>query len=113
MGKQIQEHELTIAMQGDRILALKNLNKENINQLQRLVVDHNRTLNILETKYKNQKEKVRIITVIKERIKYVKKEDDGDVAPILSSTFERLRAMQTKNSTKNSNPKSESSNAVN
>ena len=75
--------------------------------------DDKKTIKLLEESHQKALKQTKTITIIKERIKYVKKEDDGDVAPVLHDTLDRLRRLQTttsKTDNKNSKNKTKSTN---
>ena len=68
--------------------------------------DDKKTIKLLEESHQKALKQTKTITIIKERIKYVKKEDDGDVAPVLHDTLDRLRRLQaTTSKTDNKNSK--------
>lgn len=103
-AKEIKKQKALAIKASEQIDTLKSINEQNIQNTQKLESDYNKTIVSLEAKYKKEKEQVKVIVKIKERIRYVAKYDNGSVAPVLRDTLSWLRAAQAteNNSTKNS-----------
>jgi len=101
-AKKITKQKALLTKANEQIDMLASTNKQNMQKTHKLESDYKKTIISLEEKCKKEKEKIKVIVKIKERIKYVAKYDDGSVAPVLSDTLSWLRTAQDSNSTKNS-----------
>ena len=103
-----------IQHQKNAVASLKLLNTQNIKANKNLIIKYDSTIALLRQKAIKDVQRVKTITIIKERIKYVSKKDDGSVAPILTATLRRLQQLQARdnNSSKDSSTKSQDTETV-
>jgi len=96
----ILKRDLTIMRQREadfvkQINKLKDTNEENIRTFEKNIKKYKQEIKLLKIKRDKDIKRAVAITAIKERIRYVKKSDDGIVAPILTDTLNRLWKLQT------------------
>lgn len=81
----------------------EKINRENKETLEQIKEDYKKTLDLLHKKSVEDKARTIEITKLKQRILNVKKEDDAPVAAVLYYTLERLRTLQSRATTADSN----------
>ena len=104
----ILDQRVNVKALQNKIDVMKITNDENLKAIDNLSIEYNKTIESLRVANELEKQKIKTVTVIKERIKYVSKEDNGIAAPVLVDTFDRLRTAQgtrskDSNSTEDSN----------
>jgi len=80
----------------NQIKSLQILNEDNIKKLHETEIKYKSNLELLQKKMIKDIQRVKTITVIKDRIKYVKPKDDGNVAKVLKDTLEQISKLETK-----------------
>lgn len=81
---------------------LKATNDQNLKEFNELRDRHRKEIQLLTKKSNTDAKRIKELTKLHERIKYVKKEDDGAIAPVLYNTIERLQQLSTRPSDINS-----------
>ena len=104
--------DLTIMRQREadfvkQINKLKDINEENIKTFEKNIKKYKQEIKLLKIKRDKDIKRAVAITAMKERIRYVKKSDDGVVAPVLSDTLGRLWKLQTSTAESGNYPKSD------
>lgn len=89
----------------DKVSMLEENNIQNLAKIDKLKQTYLYRIKVLRNRYKKAKSRVKVITEIETRIKYVSKKDDGIVAPVLANTLNRLREYQTSTDKSNNNKK--------
>ena len=89
----------------DKVSILETNNKQNLAKIDKLKQTYLYRIKVLKNRYNKVKNRVKVITQIETRIKYVKAKENGIVAPVLSNTLNRLREYQTSTDESNNNKK--------
>jgi len=89
----------------DKVTELEYNNKQNLAKIDKLKQTYLYRIRVLKNRYNKAKNRVKIVTQIETRIKYVKAKDDGMVAPVLNNTLSRLRKYQTSTNESNNSKK--------
>ena len=91
----VREKAINNSMQ-DKINNLKNINKANNEKLVEIKKQYESDLEAIKKKMKKDSTRIKVVTVIKDRIKHVKPKDDGPVAKVLMDTLSQIRRLDKK-----------------
>lgn len=80
----------------NKINDLKSINDSNLKKLDTITSNYKNNIKLLQMKLQKDVQRVKVITKIKERIKYVKPEDNGKTAKVLKDTLEQIRVLNSK-----------------
>ena len=88
----VKEKAINLDMQS-KLHNLQVLNENTIKKLHDAESQYKSNMELMQKKMIQDAKRVKTITVIKERIKYVKPKDDGKVAKVLKDTLEQIAQM--------------------
>jgi len=77
----------------NKINSLEILNKDNIKKLTSIKTRYESDITLLQAKMIKDVQRVKTVTIIKDRIKYVQPSDDGNVSKVLKDTLEQISKM--------------------
>jgi len=77
----------------NKINSLEILNKDNIKKLTSIKTRYESDIALLQAKMIKDIQRVKTVTIIKDRIKYVQPSDDGNVSKVLKDTLEQISKM--------------------
>lgn len=66
-------------------------------EIDKMKIKHTKDLDILQSKHKEDLKRTKTITIIKEKIKFIRPEEDGNISKVLKSTLENLKTLQGDN----------------
>ena len=87
----------------DKVTVLEENNIQNLAKIEKMRQEYLYNVKVLKNKFNKTKHRVKVITQIKTRIKYVQVKNNGTVAPILRNTLNRLRKLQSTTTNKSDN----------
>lgn len=80
----------------NKIKSLKVVNDYNIKKLSDIKVQYQKNIDALHKKIKTDIQRVKTITIIKDRIKYIKPKDDNKTAKVLLDTLHQISKLEKK-----------------
>ena len=70
-------------------------------EMDKMKIKHTKDLDILQSKHKEDLKRTKTITIIKEKIKFIRPEEDGNISNVLNNTIQSLRILQRENNETN------------
>lgn len=93
----IEEQEKTLEDKEFIISNMESALSFQSEEIDKMKIRHTKDLDILQSKHKEDLKRTKTITIIKEKIKFIRPEEDGNISKVLKSTLENLKTLQGDN----------------